>query len=546
MQILDWVFLAGYLLIIVAIGSMLHRRGDTERGFVSANRSMPFWAAGLSFLATAVGADDFIGTTQFAFARDLSLLGAFAIGYVGIAVVAWWFLPAFFRSSALTIYGYLGERFGPGAQVAASASMVLSSYITAGIGMFIASFAVTPLLVASGTDYEAMRGSVLMILLTVGITGTLYTTIGGIRSVIWTDVLQMGVVLLGAGYAIWYLWSAIPLETQQMVQQLSHARADPASATGPQINKLQLFRTSGGLDDPYSPWTLPLWAVFFVGAFGTSHSYTQRLLTCADARRAGMAMFFGYTVGMVTTAMFLLIGLFLYLFNSPQAMGAEAASVGMFAASQDVYPRLVVEYFPPGLLGLSLAAMLAAVMSSFDSRTAALSSTLMADVIRPLRRGLQNVGAGDSPQFRPPIMTTAATGLLLTACGVFVAWLYDPQQTLLVDFALGFSSFGLGGMIGVFCTAVFTRRGHSRSVIAAFIAGPIVWLWVQPGLLDMVTQPLLGLSLTLPACSQALIGWPITLAWPWWFTLSTIVSFSIAAMPPAPQRSGSGGPGEGG
>lgn len=115
------------------------------------------------------------------------------------------------------------------------------------------------------------------------------------------------------------------------------------------------MRSRGGVSDPYSPWTLPLWAVFFVSIFGASHGFTQRLLTCRSARTAGIGMVFGYSVGMLSAVLFMLIGLLIYLFNDPAIMGETADSVGVFTASEEVYPRLLVTFFPPGLLGLSLA-----------------------------------------------------------------------------------------------------------------------------------------------------------------------------------------------
>jgi Na+/proline symporter len=250
-------------------------------------------------------------------------------------------------------------------------------------------------------------------------------------------------------------------------------------------------------------------------------------------------MVFGYTVGMLSAVLFLLIGLLIYLFNDPAVMGSTARSAGAFAASEEVYPRLVVEYFPPGLLGLSLAAMLAAVMSSFDSATAAISSTFVADVLRPLKHGFRVLTARDTvseDNVKPPLRATALTGLILTTSGVAAALLYDPEDSLLVDFALGISSFPLGGMIGVFCTALFTRRGNVRSVAAALIIGPLVWLFVQPELLDLVTVPLLGQSITLETLTSAWFETPVTLAWPWWFSIAAVVSFAVCCSGRPPRR----------
>ena len=534
--ILDAGILVAYLLALVGIGFLVRHPGEDEEGFVKGNRALPFWAVGLSMMATAVAADDFVGEPQFSFASDCALLGAFAVGYLGVLIVATLFLPRFYRSNALTIYGYLGQRLGPRVQVAASLMSCVGNVFSAGVGLFIAAIAIAPLLgsellnVEASTDYRELLPMVVMTLIIAGVVGTAYTAIGGIRSVVWTDVLQTAVIFTGGLYAIWFLLNEIPLDWQEMTEKWRSSPDPKDSALT--VNKMRIFRSTGGIDDPYSPITLGLWVVFFVGIFGTNHNYTQRLLACKSARKAGIGMFFGYSFGMLTAVMFLLIGLLIYLFSDPSVMGDGLA--GSFEKSEDVYPQLVVNYFPAGLLGISLAAMLAAVMSTFDSATAAIASSFVADVIRPLRNGLGNsqdapfqAEANSAPKTRrPPMLATVITGAVLTLSGVFAAITYDPQNKLLVDFALGIASFPIGGMLGVFCCALFTRRGNERSAIAALAIGPLVWLFVQPDLLDKLTLPL-GVSLTLPGLTEYWFDYAIKFAWPWWFSIAAVVSFFV-------------------
>ena len=534
---LDAAILIAYLVALVGIGFLVRRRNEDEESFVKGNRSLPFWAVGLSMMATAVGADDYVGEPQFSFAGDCALLGAFAVGYLGVLIVATLFLPRFYASNALTIYGYLGQRFGPRVQVAASLMSCIGNVFAAGVGLFIAAIAIAPLLgseilnVKVTADYRELLPMVVMTLIVAGVVGTAYTAIGGIRSVVWTDVLQTVVIFSGGLYAIWFLVNEIPLDWQQMTEKWT-ASPDP-NDHALTINKLRIFRSTGGIDDPYSPITLGLWVVFFVGIFGTNHNYTQRLLACKSARKAGLGMFFGYSFGMLTAVMFLLIGLLIFLFNDASIMGDGHA--GSFKKSEVVYPQLVVNFFPAGLLGLSLAAMLAAVMSTFDSATAAIASSFVADVIRPIRSIRNSLGRPQATAEtglktstrRPPMLATVVTGAILTLSGIIAAITYDPQDKLLVDFVLGIASFPIGGMLGVFCCALFTRRGSENSAIAALLIGPLVWLLVQPDLLDKLTLPMLGGSATLPSVSNYWFGSPIIFAWPWWFSIAAVVSFFV-------------------
>ena len=533
---LDAAILIAYLIALVAIGFLVRRQNEDEDSFVRGNRALPFWAVGLSMMATAVGADDYVGEPQFSFIGDCALLGAFAIGYLGILIVATLFLPKFYRSNALTIYGYLGQRFGTRAQVAASLMSCVGNVFAAGVGLFIAAIAIAPLLgsellnVKVNADYRELLPMVVMTLVVAGVVGTAYTAIGGIRSVVWTDVLQTLVIFSGGLYAIWFLLNEIPLDWQEMTERWRSSPDPKDSALT--VNKMRIFRSTGGIEDPYSPITLGLWVVFFVGIFGTNHNYTQRLLACKSASKAGIGMFFGYSFGILSAVMFLLIGLLIFLFNDASIMGAGHA--GSFKNSEVVYPQLVVNYFPAGLLGLSLAAMLAAVMSTFDSATAAIASSFVADVIRPIRNSFARPQV-DSPTEakpelrtrRPPMLATVITGAVLTLSGVFAAITYDPQNKLLVDFVLGIASFPIGGMLGVFCCALFTTRGNEKTAIAALLVGPLVWLFVQPDLLDNLTMQTLGGSITLPSVSNYWLGLPIVFAWPWWFSIAAVVSFFV-------------------
>ena len=530
--VLDAAILVAYLVALVAIGFSVRRRGEDEESFVKGNRALPFWAVGLSMMATAVAADDFVGEPQFSFASDCALLGAFAVGYLGVLIVATLFLPKFYRSDALTIYGYLGQRLGPRVQVAASLMSCVGNVFAAGVGLFIAAIAIAPLLgsellnVEASTDYRELLPMVVMTLIIAGVVGTAYTAIGGIRSVVWTDVLQTVVIFSGGLYAIWFLLNEIPLDWQQMTEKWSSS-PDPNNSELT-INKMRIFRSTGGISDAYSPITLGLWVIYFVGIFGTNHNYTQRLLACKSARKAGIGMVFGYSFGMLTAVMFLLIGLLIFLFSDASIMGDGLA--GSFAKSEDVYPQLVVNYFPAGLLGISLAAMLAAVMSTFDSATAAIASSFVADVLRPIRNSFGRSQAetkSEARTRRPPMLATVITGAILTLSGVFAALTYDPESKLLVDFALGIASFPIGGMLGVFCCALFTKRGSEVSAIAALLVGPLVWLFVQPDLLDKFTQPMTSVSFTLPSLSEHWFGSEIKFAWPWWFSISAVVSFFV-------------------
>ena len=386
----------------------------------------------------------------------------------------------------LTVYEYLRGRFGPGAQRAAALVYLAGSLVSAGLGLMVAAL---PLVVFFG-DGRGTTGEMILAVLVLGGVGTLYTAAGGIKAVVWTDVLQMAIVFAGGLWAFFALYRAVPMTLAEMLDRLAHAPG-PGGAT---VNKLEVFRLDLNLADSFSVWAILPAMLFFLAIFTSSHGMTQRLLACRDAKRAGAGLIGGYVVGIASVAMFMGIGLLAFLLND------TGATAGLFADPDAVYPTAVRAFLPTGVAGLAAAGLVAAVMSSFDSAVAGVSSSLRVDVLG--RHGEQGVAW----------RTTLAVGLVLTGFGVLAVLLYENVDGHLMDFVLGLGSFPLGALLGVFACGVLTRgRGSNRSAMLALVAGAAVWLALFAG--DAVSRAQFGPG------SQ----W---IAWPYWTTLAFAASFA--------------------
>ena len=197
----------------------------------------------------------------------------------------------------------------------------------------------------------------------------------------------------------------------------------------------------------------------------------QRMLTAKSPLRGSLSLILAQFISFGVVSLFLIVGLLLYIFTAPGHHGA-AAPHDHAADAKQIYPQFLLNHLSPGLVGLAMAGMFAAAQGSLDSAINALASSAVADLYWPIRRKL---GLPiDSSTAKSPRIAVLGMGLLLILFAVWSVFRYDSESDTILQFALGIMAFAYSGMLGVFLTALFTRRGNSRSVIAALLIGLIV------------------------------------------------------------------------
>jgi Na+/proline symporter len=211
---------------------------------------------------------------------------------------------------------------------------------------------------------------------------------------------------------------------------------------------------------------------------------------------------------------FLAIGLLLYLkFTSDPSTGSLS---GFFTDARDVFPQFIKNSIPSGLRGLMIIGLLAAALSSFNSAINAMASSFVSDIYLPIRKNMGKEIKSDADQMASSRMMSAAMGAVLTGFAIVTAVMQQASGLNLVDFATGVMCFSYAGMLGVFVVALYTKRGNTKSVIAALVAGLLVVLLLQPYILT----PL----------STALLGEPIFISWPWWCPIGAGLSILICLL----------------
>jgi len=476
--VVDWLILGIYLCIVIALGVWAGRKRRMGDDFFLAGRSMPMWAVAISVLATAQSAATFVGGPQEAYDRNLTYLTSNIGPILAALVVAFCFIPAFYRRNVTSVYELIGHDMGAPAQRMASAMFMLGRVFASGARLFIV--AIPFALVAFG---DMQVGHLLLSIIIVAITATLYSSIGGIRAVIWTDVMQVVVYLICITIALVMLWNRIPLSGGEMFDALRAAEDG---------NKMLLLDWRVDLTEPYTVWASVIGiTLLMIAAYGADQDLTQRMLTCRTRRQASGSVITATLLALPVVFIFLLMGLLLFIFfRRPDLMG-DAAPAYAIEDSRRVFLSFILNEMPMGVRGLMMAGLFAAAMSSMDSALNAMSSTTIADFVRPWRKR-RNAAAqsNDATERRLSRLATLFWAALIAgfAC-ICVVWHDNAQQTL-IAFALGVMTYAYSGLLGVFFTLLFSNRGNTISAMAALVAGFMVVFTLDTSLWTNMIAPL--------------------------------------------------------
>ncbi|HOH31983.1 MAG TPA: sodium:solute symporter, partial [Candidatus Hydrogenedentes bacterium] len=311
-SVLDWSVVVIYLSVVLVMGAWISRRQSDTRYFFQGGRSVPAWAVACSVLATATSAATFIGVPQIAFEGDLTYLITYLGSIIGAFIIALLFVPALYNAGTITIYGYLGQRYGTGAKSAASVMFLLGRLLSSGARLYMAGIAFAMMLSGNTTTGELVFAVVIM-----GIVGTIYTVFGGIRAVIWTDVLQLIIFTSAALLALGYLWYLIPASGEEIYGALCDANG---------MNKLRVVDYGFNVSSPFTLWSgVFAMTIVCVSTHGVDQDMLQRVMTAKSPLHGGFALVSSILAAVPLVALFLGIGLLLFIYyQRPDLMGAAA------------------------------------------------------------------------------------------------------------------------------------------------------------------------------------------------------------------------------
>lgn len=509
---LDWAILIGYFIILALTGWLFARREPSgAKEYFLAGRQMPMWAVAISVLATSTSAATFLGAPEQAFTSDFSYLSSNIGSLIAVFIVAIFFIPAFYRNNCTTVYDVIGIRYGPGARQATSWAFMIGRVFASGSRLYMS--AIPLALILFGDADPSKPASALYTIIAIAIltiVGILYTLVGGIRSIIWTDVIQTVVFVGAACAAAIILLLKMPIGVADIWNALGSTPVTNAAGevSGTKLTVIK-FDTNPAVE--FTIFTAFIgFTLQGVAAYGTDHDLAQRMLTCKTAAQGSRSVITAILIGLPVTALFMVIGAMLWVFyKRPDLMGAAAPSTEL-AQGRQAFLQFIIHQMPRGMPGLMMAGLFAAGLGSFLSALNAMSAAFVNDVYQRARPGRT-----DRHYLFVGRWAVAGWGLILGCFAILcIYWQRGSGQNLIV-FALGVMTFAYAGMLAVFFGALFTRRGNQRSAIAALIVGFLAVAAMDPGVHKLIIY-------MFPAARDQLSR--VNIAFPWRLTIAAVIA----------------------
>lgn len=494
MRTLDIAIIIIYLAAMPLIGVLVGRKQKSASDYFVGERSLPWFAVTLSVVATETSTLTVISTPGLVFGNGFTFL-SLAFGYiVGRIIAAFVLLPQYFKGNMVSAYGFLGQRFGKGLQGTASLTFVITRLLAEGVRLFAGAIPIKLILDHFGVGLAYWQIVVILTALTL-----VYAYIGGIKAVVWVDVIQLSLYLGGAIAAI------IVLATKLPDGWMSAATAD---------GKFTLVNF--GLHIWTSPYMLITGivggAVFSMASHGSDQLIAQRLLATKSLRDGQKALIGSGIIVFVQFALFLMVGAMLWVFDGRKSV----AQLGM-QSPDDVFSRFIINDLPVGISGLLIAGVLASTMGALASALNALSTSTVADLYQKFTKR----DASDSKLLRYGRVWTLVWAVVFA----LFASMFSTTKNSVIELGLAIVGYTYGALLGAFVLGLVVRRARQLDAIVAFVATVAVMAFVILGLkFDATTGGFIGVDFSKAG------GNKVALAYPWYPLLGVLITLIVGGL----------------
>ena len=459
---LNWTILIGYLVTNLLIGFMLSKKISNADDFFTGSKNIPWWAIGISVVATYVSALTFLGGPAWAYTGGMSVMAIHLNYPLVIILVITFFLPFFYNSGVASIYEYVENRFGAKSRAVISLIFLVTQALSSAAVLY-----------ATALVLEFITGvDVIHAIFIITIIALVYTSLGGISAVIWTDVVQAAILLIGAGIIFYALLSEMPLSLGDSLAQLkSEGKTNPLN-----------FSFDWSIDTTVWSGVIAI-TLYHTTVYGANQMMVQRTLAAkniGDAKKSflmmGFAAFFIYFF-------FILMGVLFYSYYQGKSFDNGNTIILNFAA----------EYGLPGLMGIIAAAVVAASMSSLDSAFNSMSTVTTIDFyqkyIKPDADGKH-------------LLTASRWFTVMWAALIIIpAILYSNSEGSILQVLTKIGSYFVGAKLSIFALGFFSKNTTERGLLVGVLVG-FVAVWYT------ATQT--------------------TISWPWYAVIGGGVNMSVS------------------
>ncbi len=449
MKFADLMVFLIYMTGITLFGSSFYRKNKTSSAFTLGNRNIPGWVITMSIFATYVSSISFLAlpgsayqTNWNAFVFSLSIPLASLIAII-------FFVPLYRKINSPSAYTYLENRFGPWARIYVSVCYLLTQFMRTGTILYLLALAL-----------NAVFGwNIVIIIISTGILVIMYSLLGGIQAVVWTDAIQGIILITGALVCAVYLILNMPEGSGQLF------------SIAAEYKKFSLGSFSLGLSES-TFWVVMVYGIFInLQNYGIDQNYVQRYLAARNDNEARRSAFMGSMLYIPVSFIFLFIGTALFSFYTSSA--AELPAELMDPAKSDrIFPYFIVTELPAGVSGLLIASIFAAGMSTISTSFNGSATVFLTDYYRRyFKKGLT-----DRESMKLLYMSTFIAGILGIIIGIA---LINVKSAL--DAWWKLASIFSGGMLGIFLLGIVSRGKSAAGTVIAVIAGLMVIIWLSAG-----------------------------------------------------------------
>lgn len=440
----DYVIIVAYLILITTIGIISGGKQKSIKDYFLGSDVVPWWAVCFAIVAAETSTLTFISIPGLAYLTNLNFL-QLTFGYLlGRIIVAFLFLPAYFQGELSTAYAFLENRFGYKTRSFASIIFMFTRTAADGVRLFATAI---PLKLMLNIDYP-------LAILIIGVIALLYTSFGGVRGIIWVDVIQFLIYIGGAIISAILLINLVPGGWEKIISIASESK---------KINLINLGLESGFNNFFSQPYTLISGliggAFLSMASHGTDQLIVQRLLATKKLKSAQKAIIGSGIIIIFQFFIFLFVGILLFAYYGKTDM-----------RSDEIFPFFIINVIPTGLKGIIIAGLFAAALSTLAGSISSLSSATVMDILVPYFKKFQD----DRKKLFASRIITIFWAIIL----ILVAFIFMDSSRAVVEIALSIASFTYGGLLGTFLLGVLNKRATQEDALAGFVAGIFVMITV--------------------------------------------------------------------
>lgn len=529
--LVDGAVVLAYFAVILGIGLYMGRREDSLHGFALGGRKIPWWAVLASLIAAETSAGTFLGTPGEGYHGRNYLFLQLTFGTIlARIIVSFIFIKPYYDFNVYSIYEYLTRRFGTGSKNAASAVFLVTRVLASGARIYVAAIALVLIyelahgsLLDPAVPADAHRLFLIYLLASVGVVvlTAIYTTLGGIKAVIWTDFIQASIMMGSALLAVFILYRSIPggwstirthLNADRPLDLFFSTGLDPAQPLWPRIK--------GMFGDEYTIFAGLLGSTFVtMSTHGTDQDMVQRMLTAPDIRRSRLSLICSGLADIPIVLVFGGIGILLY------AHYAANPDPNLPKANNEIFCYYILHQLPVGVRGLLLAGIFATTMGSLSTALNALATSFTRDWYQPY----VNPAATEHQSLRAVRWATVVFAALMVGVSAAVSYVVIEKAAhpgggnsmRIFPIILGIFGYTYGSLLGVFFAGMLTRtRGSDRGNWLAMGVGFVVVALVSD-LPNTLIQMAGGTGYTPP-------DWLPIVEFPWRIMFGTVSTFLVA------------------